>query len=248
MRKWVPVLLAGFVLTLPGAGRAADDQGDAKQIITRAIKAMGGEDNLAKFKAATYKGKGTFHGMGLNAPFSFENAVQLPSKTRSVVTAAGFNITIVFNGDKGWIDMGGNFTDMNEAQAVEQKESLYAATVSTLVPLLREKGFTLTGLGESKVGDQAAEGVKISHKGHRDISLFFDKKTNLLIRSERKIKDEMGTEMTEEGLYSSFKKVDGIQEAMKLTVNRDGKPYVEEEIEELKHTESLPDSTFEKGK
>jgi hypothetical protein len=155
---------------------------------------------------------------------------------------------IVVNGDKGWIESGGTVKDMDEAQVAEQKESIYSAAVSTLVPLVREKGFTLTALGDSKVGDKAAEGVKVAHKGHRDISLFFDKKTGLLIRIERRTKDEAGGEVTEENLFSDFKKIDGIQEPMKLTVNRDGKLFVEIEIEELKHAESLPDSTFEKPK
>ncbi len=51
-----------FVLSLlltAGVRLQADDQADAKGIVDKAIKATGGEEKLAKHKAATSKGKVT---------------------------------------------------------------------------------------------------------------------------------------------------------------------------------------------
>ena len=52
------VFVAVLVFGLGSATRAADDK-EAKAILDKAIKALGGEEKLSKVKAATWKGKGT---------------------------------------------------------------------------------------------------------------------------------------------------------------------------------------------
>ena len=60
MRKCVCVAVVLAVATA-GAARA-DDQADLRKVIDKAIKASGGEEKLAKFKAETFKMKGKFYG------------------------------------------------------------------------------------------------------------------------------------------------------------------------------------------
>src|SRR5262249_51138631 len=129
----------------------------------------------------------------------------------------------------------------------EAQEELYAQSVETLVPL-RDKAFTLAPVGEVKVGDQPAIGVRVSRKDHRDISLFFDKDKGLLLKSERIVKDEMagGKEVLQESVYSNYKYTDAGLAAMKITIKRDGKPYVDSETKEVKLDEKLDDAVFGK--
>ena len=57
---------------------------------------------------------------------------------------------------------------------------------------------TLAALGESKVGDRPALGVRISVKGRKDLRFFFDKESGLLVKSEHILDDGNGKESRDE--------------------------------------------------
>src|SRR5262249_42463978 len=140
-----------------------------------------------------------------------------------------FTFVWVFAGDKGWIKINEDTTDLNEDDVAEAKEEMYAGRVERLVPLIRDKGFELSPLGEIRIEEHPAIGIRVSHKGHRDINLFFDKQTGLLRKEERTVKDRMlgGRERTQETLYSEYKDLGGIQHPTKVFIKRDGEKHVE---------------------
>jgi hypothetical protein len=218
----------------------ADDQADPRAIIDRAIKASGGEEMLAKNKAQTWNETGTFYGMGDGLPFKGAYASQPPSQFKMAIENV---FTIVVNGDKGWM----NDTEMNAEQLAEFKENNYAGWVSSLLPL-KDKEFTLTAIEETKVGNEPAVGVKVSHAGHRDVKLYFDKKTGLLVKvvMRAKAEDLGGKEVDQESELREYKDMNGIKVPMKVVILRDGKRYVEAEVTDWKGSEKLPDSTFAK--
>jgi hypothetical protein len=246
MRKsvWVSGLA---VALLVGVTVRADDAADAKATVEKGIQAAGGAELLNKFKAETIKAKGKFYGMGEGIEYTSEVNFQEPNKSRTHVDAGGFQFTQIVNGDKGWIDLNGDVNEMNKEMLEEAREEQYAANVARLTPLSQE-GYMLSSLGEAKVGDHAAVGVKVSHKGHRDVKLYFSKDSGLLVKVERKGKDVMGggVEFTGETLLSNYKKVEGVQVPFKTTINRDGKKYIESETQEAKLFEKLPDKLFAK--
>ena len=97
------------------------------------------------------------------------------------------------------------------------------------------------------VEKRAALGVKVSSKGHRDVDLYFDKETGLLVKTETRVKmDGSDVEVQEESFASEYKEVQGTKQAMKFTVKRDGKLFVEGEATELTLSEKLDASTFAK--
>jgi hypothetical protein len=238
--------LAGLVLAVSGAGRA-DDAADARAIVEKAIKATGGADVLKKYPAMTVKAKGTFYGVGDGIELKIEQYFVLPDKMRMEVKSDMINFTQVFDTDKGWLDAGGNSMEMPKALAEEAKEELYARWLTRLYPLL-EEGYKLSPLGEVKVADKPAVGVRVEHKGHRDVSLFFDKDSGLLVRIQRKGKDIQagGAEYTGEATYGDYRKVEGQEVPFKVSVRRDGKRYVELEAQEVKPSEKLDDKLFQK--
>ncbi|HMC88379.1 MAG TPA: hypothetical protein VKI17_02475 [Gemmataceae bacterium] len=233
-------LAAGLALALTGTLRAEEP----KEIIDKAIKAAGGEEKLAKFKAHTWAAKGTYYGTGDGMPYTAEYAVQFPDKIRVEIKNV---FTLVLNGDKGWMKMGDDAQEMNADQLAEQKEQQHANYVASLLPLKGE-AYTLTALADSKVGDRPVVGVKVSTKGRRDVNLYFDKDTNLLAKGEWTVKamEEGGKEVTQEVLYRDYKDVEGAKIAMKVNLNRDGKKYVESENSDVKPADKLDDSLFGK--
>jgi hypothetical protein len=239
----------GFLLAATAPVRA-DDAADARAVIDKAVKAQGGREALAKFPATTVKFKGTFHGMGDGIPTTGEIITQgIDQQKITIEVEAGgqkFQIVIVRDGNKGWTKIGNDTKEMTKDEIAEAKEQAYAGWVATLVPLA-DKQFTLATVGETKINDKPALGVKVSSKGHRDVDLYFDKESGLLVKSETQVKLEgSDQEVTEESFPSEYKDVQGTKQAMKFTVKRAGKLYVEGEATEIELAEKLDASVFAK--
>jgi outer membrane lipoprotein-sorting protein len=250
MRKLLGVwCVAGL---LAGGAVRADDAADVKAVLDKAIAAHGGADNLTKYKAVSMHIKGKLHGViGDSVDVTGEIASQLPDRLRFemslTVMGTDLKITQVVKGDKGWVAVNDMIMELTKEQMAEAREQMHVAGVTRLV-VLRDKAYKLSPLGDSKVEGKDAVGLRVEHKDRRDVSLFFDKKTGLLLKSETRGKDPMAgdKEFTAETLYDDYKKVDGFPVAHKVTVKRDGKLFVESESSDVKVAEKLDDSTFEK--
>jgi hypothetical protein len=245
--RTILTLAFAVALLVPAAGRA-DEQADVQKIIDKAIQAHG--EKAGKGKASVFKMKGKIHVAGQDFDYTGEFKTQQPNQTRMDLTLDVGGQTVEFvqalNGDKGWKSAAGNVEDLNKDELHEAKENAYANYVSRLRPL-KEKGYKLSALGEKKVGERAAVGIKVAHEGHSDISMYFDKEKALLLATERRVKDPMtGQELTQETIFADYKPVDGVQQPHKMTINRDGKPYVEGEISDFKHLDEIDGSTFAK--
>jgi hypothetical protein len=250
MRKIVGALCVAGLLTSFVPVRA-DEDARSREIVDRAIKVHGGSDNLTKYKANVAKGKGKFHGLGEAVDYTSVISMQLPARFRTEVKSKvgdqDFTFIQVINGNKGWIKIGDNTDEMSKDILTEEKEQMNAANITQLV-CLKNKDYKLSPLGEVKVGDRPALGVRVEHKGYRDVNVFFDKEKGLLLKMETRGKDPMrgGEEFTATTLYGDYKKVDELMMPHKITIERDGKPFVESEVIEVKNSEKLDDSVFEK--
>jgi hypothetical protein len=252
MRKTSCVLVAAaLALTATWTARA-DEKADARAIIDKAIKAMGGAEKVGDKKAQTFKFKGKSFAQGEGVEFTGDWAIQPPDKVRFQINLDinGMKITLtqVFNGKEGWTKLNDQTIDYDKDAVEEAKEQLYAGGVESLAPLVKEKGFELSVVGDVKVNDQPAVEVLVASKGHRDVHLFFDKKTNMLVKTQRTIKDQMqgGKEVNEETFRSDFKDFGGAQRATKIVIKRDGKDYVEGEASDYETIDKLDDSVFGK--
>jgi hypothetical protein len=249
------IVCLAAVLAVAAAGAArADDQADLRKVIDKAVKAMGGQEKLAKFKAVTFKMKGKFYGMGDGIDYTGEWQLQYPDKIRMSIDGeiGGMQVhffTRVINGDKVWQKTAEEETKevTDKEELAQAREGLYGDWVQSLLPL-KDKAFKLASLGDVKVNDKPAIGIRVSREGHRDVNLFFDKDKGLLVKREVTVKDEMtgGKEQTEETLFSDYKEYDGVLHATKLLINRDGKKYVDGEITEIERKEKIDDAVFAK--
>lgn len=250
MRKtWC--LVAAAVALAAGAARA-DDKTEARAVIDKALKAVGDADKRGEGKAVTFKVKGKAYATGAALDYTGEWSVQPPDKIHFQLDldVNGMKLTIVqvFNGKEGWTKVNDQVSDMDKDAVAEVEEELYAGGVTALWPLVKDKGYGLSLVGDAQVGDHAAVGVRVSNEGHRDVNLFFDKKTGLLLKSERRIKDQTngGQEATQETFYSDYQDVGGAKHARKVVIKRDGKDYTDVEVTEFEFKDKLDDSTFAK--
>jgi outer membrane lipoprotein-sorting protein len=248
MRALGHVSLVATFLVLAGALRA-DDQADARAILDKAARAMGGEEKLAKFTAGTVKCKIVHEQNGQQFTIVGEGAWQGHDKMRlgGDLTAGGNSgrVLMVINGNMGWAQKGGQTQDAPEGLVTSFKQAFYAIRMPQFLPSLKDKAYTLAPLGEQKIEDREAVGLTIGHKDHQDVRLHFDKETGLPIKSETRMTDPVGKEFAVEFFYSDYKDTDGGKQPMKITLKADGNEFVVE-LSEIQPKDKVDDSEFAK--
>ena len=236
MRSLVSISLTCGLL-LATTVRAEDSE--AAKVIDKALKAHGNPS--AKQAAVVWKGKGTFYGMGDGFPYTGTWSIQSADKFKIEIDNV---FSLIVNGDKGWF----GDQEMTKEQLEENRQGMHQNYVARLYPL-KDKAFALKLVGEGKVDDKPAVGVKVSSKGRRDVTLYFDKESGLLVKMEMQVKDEQsGEEKKQESFIKDYVTVDGVKLPSKMVIKRDGKVYVDGEMTEYKTSEKLPDETFAKPK
>lgn len=247
MRR-VAVLPLGTFLCLGMVLHVAGQDDDVKAVVQKAIKAHGGVKNLAKQKAIHVKASGTLDFMN-NLKFTTESFFQDPDKFKNVVDLEINNMNIsvvqVFNGKRFWVSIMGKTMELKDKKDIDElRENLHAESLTNLVGL-NAKGVLLSALGEVKINDRPAIGVRASSKGHRDVNLYFDKKSHMLVKSEARTVDfQSKQEVSQEKFYSDYREIDGIQQPGKLIIHQDGKRHITLDITSVKFLDRHEDSVF----
>jgi hypothetical protein len=250
-RTLLPLLSAAVFVSLVPATRAADD---AQAILLKAVKAHGGEEALNKYQAGQAKNKGkiTIPMVG-EASFTQEIAYMLPDKLKESmeldVAGQKLNLMTLVNGEKVSIEANGQEVPITDNIKKALEDARYMMRAARLAALTRDKNMELASLGEVKVNDKPAEGILIKSKGHKDISLFFDKETSRLVKVEhRTLEAQTGKEITEERITLEYGKDEktGIPVPKKVLVKHDGEKFMEVEVIETKFLEKLDESEFKK--
>jgi hypothetical protein len=245
MRK---IMGLGIVLMFGAAPLAAQET--PRAIVERAIQAHGGRERLAQNRADKVKLKGTLQVGAKGIPFMAETTVQLPSQLKSVMELNDGNqkytLVQILNGDQAYITVNGQPQPIEPAALAELRETLQLDRAVRLAPLLTDRTFDLAPLGESKVGDRPVVGIKVTAKGRQALHLYFEKATNLLIKSEHMLTDGRGKEVRQEQFYSDFRDLGGYKRPIKMTAFRDGKKVVEVELVDVKYLDKIDPAEFAK--
>ncbi|MBI4480975.1 MAG: hypothetical protein HY651_13225 [Acidobacteria bacterium] len=229
----------------------ADDQAEARAIVDKAIKAMGGEEKLGRFNAYTEKLKGHTYNPdnpAVSGPWTAVVAVQFPGQWRMEATGDQAGFTLVLNGEKAWWKTGQETGELNAQELQLVKQEHYGGLCRPNLISLKDKAFSFTLLGESTIGNRPAMGIKVSRQGYADVNMFFDKEHGLLIKSEyRDITWEPGfPERLQEFFCSDWKDVEGVKIPMKHSTHHDGRLIAESEVLEVKPAVKFDDRVFSK--
>jgi hypothetical protein len=247
------VLAAGLLLAA-GAARAEDEKAAVKEILVKAIKAVGGADKAAKLDAITVKGKAGVSEGGMEVTFTLEGSAKAFDRVRLDVSATINGMTkramMVVNGDKAWArDSERDKIEEAPKEIVHLLQTFILAVRSAGNPasLATEKSFTLAPGGEAKVNDSTTVILRLTRKDHPEVSLFYDKTTGYPLKVETRMKEPNGNEEKPyEFHFSDYKDIGGVKHFTRVKVLRDGKDLIEIEFSELKAAEKFEASTFEK--
>lgn len=246
MRSCFIAALALIVVQAPV--RAEDKPESPRAVIDKAIKAMGGADKVQKYKGSRSRTKGTLELQG-GIPFTQELLTGTPGMYRESlqmeVKGEKVSMVTVFNGKTGWLSVNGKTKEAEGKILEELQEASYMLRVGRL--LLEDKELKLAPLGETKVDGKEAVGVRLSSKGHRDVNLYFDKTTGLLAKVESRAYDVgTGKEVSEDRIIKSYLEVDGVKLPKKVVVEREGKKFMEVEVQEAKLLQTVDKDEFVK--
>jgi hypothetical protein len=227
-----------------------EDAKAARETLERAIKAMGGPKLLAA-RALSGTSRGTVFVLGNKSPVTNEWTVQgldqLKWVTEVTLNDNPAAITVVIDRDKGWIK--GNDNPAGALPKARLPAVLHGFAglrlVETLLPLT-EKEWKLTSLGEIKVNDKPAVGIKAVKKGLPDLDIYFDKSSGLPVRAEMRIKDSGETEAAYVAHFDGYRKIEGRMHFTRLTLKRDDMVVLEMERSDIKAKDKVDDATFAK--
>lgn len=234
-------LVVGVVaLNLPvrADDKPADDAA-VRDLVKKAIDKAGKQDKLAKLAYHSVAAKGTLDVEGVPVEFTSETEYHLPDKAESKykLESQGKKVTVVqhINGDHGSIHVNGEEKKLEGAHLAEALEELYDQRVFQLFPLL-EAEFKLSALPDETVEGKPASGVKVAHDGRKDISLYFDKESGLLVKAVRQAVDPRSAkEHKREVIFSEAKDAaNGPKYPGKMVVYEDGRKVADVTVTDLK--------------
>jgi hypothetical protein len=238
------------VLFLSGVSADQPKGDDPLALIRRAIEAHGGADKLDRLRLVREQTTGTLHLLKDRIPFTSETLQRLPGQFRHTLTSEvggkKLNVVQIYDGKQGWLVEGGIPRAVDEKTAEGWKAMTHAAHVASLTPLLAaDKGYKLTTLGECKVQDRPAFGVKVAREGQRDVSLFFDRATGLLVKRQSR-PYAGGPESVQEEIYSEFKDVQGLKRPTRVVVYLNGVMHAEGTVRVTEFLDRIDDRQFGK--
>jgi hypothetical protein len=233
-----------FALAALAAPAVASEK-EAKEILDRAVKAHGGTAALNKAARCKRTETGTHAIQGRSVPIVSQAVRDLPDRVKLTVEIDKSQThIIVLDGEKAYVNDGGTTKTLMAQRVKEVREEAYIDWVMTLTPLLKS-GTTLSTLAKAKVNGVAAVGIKAARKGQPDVSLYFDEKTNLLLKIEWR-GSLAGLGVDKERLYSAHKTFSGVKLASKETALINGKKFTEFTVSDVSFPEKLDDKSFAK--
>lgn len=249
MRKVTLALALGIGLVAVPAALAEEGP---RAVVEKAVRAQGGAAKVARLRTMRIKAEGTMSLLPAQRDVSFviEDTWQMPDRYKTVssfeLTGVKLSQTQVISGDKAWAEINGMVQDLPKEAVAEMKEQKYAEDLDRL-GFLGDKGIELSPLDEVKVDGKPAVGVLVKSKGHRDVKLYFDKETGLLVKREHTVLDPAtGKEVTQEVIFSDYQEKDGLKHYRKIVALRAGKKVIDAKVTELEFFDKLDDKVFAK--
>lgn len=251
MKRLASGLVLAVFVWVQASGAHADEK-TALAVIDKAVKALGGEEKLAKIKAAAWKTKGKLSINGSDGDFTtqtrFDGLNHFRSEFEGTFNGSTFTAVMIVNGDKGWRKFADVVTELDADALKNEKRNIILQIVPITLVDLKSKDFKVDSAGEEKVGDKPVDVIKATGPDGKTFKLSFDKETSLPVKLVADVVGFSGDEFTQETVYSAYKTIEGVQHASKIQTKRDGDPFIELEVTEFKRLDKLPAETFAEPK
>ena len=229
------------------AAESRASQDVVRAIIQRGIEAQGGEAQIAKLSQPwRAKVRGKAGALDIEGEILQQSETVCRISTVLRVGPVPLEVVVVTNGDKAWKRIAGFTSEVSGKDFAEMQDGGYRHRVRNLVPLLHEHGFQLTLLPEATVSNRPAVGIRIQSKGHRDVDLYFENDSGLVVKTESRFYPSGKSEAVLENVLSDFRDFDGLKFATKYTKYESHKLTSIEEYVDLEFGADIDSRAFEK--
>jgi hypothetical protein len=243
MRWFCGALLATVLWCIAsGSVRAGDDE--ARAILNKAIKVMGGEEKLKKVVACSWSSSGFAKVGGRVNEVIVAVTFKGLNQVRREYGSKGPYRLMVLDGDKGWYLSRGQYQPMDGDAIANEKRNIYLQVIPTLLVPLKSHGFKYEHAGEDEVDDKPASILKVTGPDGKDFMLYFDKQSGLPVKQVVKSIGADGKEQTEEVTFGGYKDLGGIKKATSIEVRNDSPSVSFIEINDFKVLDDVPPATF----
>jgi hypothetical protein len=249
MKRLVGVFVATALVLSARCGVQAAGP-DPKEVIEKAINALGGEAKITarEGKAVETKSKGKLNFGGNEGDFTTTTTTMGLGKFRQDFKGdfGGNEIkgVTVLDGDKAWRKFADNTSKLEDDQLANQKRAVYLSVVPASIVPLKGKDFKVESVKEDKVDNKPAVALKIIGPDKKDFELFFDKESGLPVKMLAKVAGFQGDEFTQETTFGKYKEFDGVKHATKVENKRDGEKFIDLEVTDVKVLDKCDPKTF----
>jgi len=246
-RCFLGVLVAVGLLSIP-SNRASAQSNVATEILSKAIKALGGEEKLSRASAFTWAIRGTVDARGRPTDLYIIVTFNGLSQVRRQVSTRTDRLLTVLDGDKGWNLSKGRSFPMNEAAIAEEKRNIYRQVIPTLLVPVKSSGFKYEFAGKGEVGGKPASILKITGPDAKDFLLYFDDETSLPVKEVTRLPSIDGKEQVEEVTFGNYKDFDGIKKAVTVDIRTGRSGAGSMEVTHFKVLNGVDPQTFAEPK
>jgi hypothetical protein len=212
------------------------DSERALALIDKALKAGGGAAKIAQFKALTARATVKMSAAGKQAKVDadFAGFDQMRLTFHGKKGDADHKAVMVVNGGRGWIKVDDEAAEeFPSAHLTGIKDMLHAMCLPDLLLTLKSRDYTLHPLDGYKVDGKDVAGIRVTHADQKEVRLFFDPSSSLVVKSMVKLNSKTDTEQWCECYFTNCKAIAGVHHFTHLRIRQGGKDILAADIQEL---------------
>jgi zinc protease len=225
------------------AAATPESQAKGRSLLLATQKAMGGDalkqvkDMVSKAEAKISTPQGEF-------AVGNETTIKYPNKIVNRLRVPFGEIVQAYDGKAGWVKSPQGTLDLS-ADDVKELENAITGDLVSLLGNFEAGSYQAQFLEEATIDGRRANVVLVTTPGQQAIKLYLDAETNMVTRKSFRSK-EGGAPSENEETYSDYREVSGLRLPFKRSIKRNGKPFAEASITELKINSGVDDGVFAK--
>jgi len=229
------LVVIGLIAT---SGSARSDK-KANEVIEAAIKAHGGLEAHKKSSAREVSFEGTWITPRLSLKFKSQTSFVLPDKSRESMELTDRNSTVevIVNGDKLKQIINGQVVELkDQVMKAQYQQNLMIHDITQFYTLLDDKVYSVKSLRDELVNDRDTNAIQVTRIGMKEVTLYFDKETNRLLKFAFKTRSPFDSEkeVLQESFQSDFKEFKGLLLPTTVVIKQDGKEFMKVKVLDVK--------------
>lgn len=238
--KTIDITIPKETPQIPAA--SAENVQKGKQLLSSALKAMGG-DKLKALKDITRVNQASIASPQGEVTANIETAILYPDKFKQTLRLPGGEVIYVMNGQTGWAKTPQGMQELSESQKNDLAESVFRDTINLFKNLDGDR-ITPQFVERADVDGKKADVVLVSNKEGKTVKLYLDATDHLLLK--KAYRSTMGAPAEVEEMFSDYRDTSGVRIPFKTITKRNGQKFIDASLTDVKINSGLDEKIFRK--